>query len=528
MNNPLKSILWWLGWIAILTGGAWLRFQDLGIRPFHADEAVNGLKLAELRESGVARYDPLHYHGNTLWLLSNGYLRLHPHADHTNPSESDLRSFSAIAGWMLLLIPLVGWKTFGRTSSLACGLILAGSPALLAINRTYIHESLFILCCICGIAFMEKAPRSKHPLHWAIAGGVFWGLMASTKESWPLVLLCLGIGHGISRLFLGRNKADSGLKLRTTIRTWTWAISAALLTAIAMYSSWGRHPLGIRDALQTFFIYQNDPGHSKPWYYFLNLLFCSNRLGRWPTAEFLLIPFMIAGCHAMIRNVKREPAHLSWAITSLTLIGIHSMIPYKTPWLVTLPFVGIAFICSTGVKVILASKGFRIPSIVLLIVGSLIWGWAGYRSALLLPDHHSNRHAYSPTSPDVIRLTERIESIAFLHPDGRNLPIDVIFPQDSNYWPLPWYLRDYKRAAWRNEIPESHSASIIIAPHDMHLSPKQWPTTDYITEMRGLRPGLILRVMIRRDLWIALMESKELGTDSQDANSEPKQTIRDS
>jgi len=47
-----------MGWIAILTGGAWLRFHDLESRPFHADEAVNGQKLAELRETGIARYDP--------------------------------------------------------------------------------------------------------------------------------------------------------------------------------------------------------------------------------------------------------------------------------------------------------------------------------------------------------------------------------------------------------------------------------------------------------------------------------------
>ncbi len=517
-----------MGLIAILTGGAWLRFHDLASRPFHADEAVNGQKLAELRETGIARYDPLHYHGNTLWLLSDGYLRLHPRADHTNPSEADLRSFSALTGWMLLLIPLVGWKSLGKASSLTYGLILAGSPALLAINRTYIHESLFILCAIYGIAFMDKASRSKHPLSWAIAGGTLWGLFASTKESWPLVLLCLGIGHGTACLVLGRGKDGSEFGLRITTRLWTWAIGAALLTALAMYSSWGSHPPGLRDALRTFFIYENDPGHYKPWYYYLNLLFCSNRLGRWPTAELLLIPFMIAGCHAIIRNVRTHPSHLSWAIASLTLIAIHSLIPYKTPWLMALPFVGIAFVCSIGVKWLLESKVPRKITFILLLSSSFLWVWSGFRSSLVLPDHRTNRHAYSPTSPDLLRMIERIESIASLHPDRENIPIEIICPENFNYWPLPWYLRDYKRTAWRNTIPEQIMAPIVIAPLTLKAALSERLTVEYIAEMRGLRPGEILELKIREDLWMMNMESDANDPRSITPTPNPTETDADS
>lgn len=528
MNTPLKSILWWMGWITILTGGAWMRFHDLASRPFHADEAVNGLKLAELRECGIALYDPLHYHGNTLWLLSDGFLRLHPRADHTNPSESDLRSFSSLAGWLLLLIPLACRKSIGNTLSLTWGLILAGSPALLAINRTYIHESLFILCAITGIACMEKMPRSKHPLSWAIAGGVFWGLVASTKESWPLVLLCLGIGRGTTRLFLGRDQETSGFGLRVTTRIWTWAIGAALLTAIAMYSSWGSHPPGILDAFRTFFIYENDPGHSKPWYYFLNLLFGSNRLGRWPTAEILLIPFMIAGCHAISRDVRRQPSHLSWAIASVAMIGIHSLIPYKTPWLMALPFVGIAFVCSIGVKWLLESKVPRKLAIILLLSSSCLWVWSGFRSSHILPDHRTNRHAYSPTSPDLIKMIERIESIASLHPDRKSIPIEIINPENFNYWPLPWYLRDYKRTAWRNTIPEQIMAPIVIAPVTLKEALSERLTVKYIAEMRGLRSGEILELKIREDLWMMYLESVAKDSRSTFPTPSPTETNADS
>ncbi|MBN2235191.1 MAG: phospholipid carrier-dependent glycosyltransferase [Opitutales bacterium] len=497
-----------MAWIAILTGGAWLRFHDLASRPFHADEAVNALKLAELRESGVARYDPHHYHGNTLWILSHGFLQLHPGADHKQPSEDSLRSFSALTGWLILFIPLACRKTLGNAASLAWGIILSGSPGLLAINRSYIHESLFILCTISGIACMEMASRSRHTVAWAIAAGVSWGLMVSTKESWPLVLFCLSVGYGMTTLLLKRTQPHDPARPGIRSPILGWAIGTALISAVAMYSSWGHHPLGVRDALRVFFIYENDPGHSKPWYYFLRLLFGSERLGRWATAESMLIPFIVMGCYAVARNATKHPTHLSWAIATLALIGIHSVIPYKTPWLMTLPFVGISFIAAIGIQWFLECRIPRSLLLATLLILSLIWIGSGYRSAILLPEHRTNRYSYSPTSPDLVRMVEQIERIASIHPDHGSIPIDVIFPEGDNYWPLPWYLRDYKNTAWRISIPEQIRTPIVITPVDMKEALTHNMATDYTCEMRGLRAGMILCLMIRQDLWTKLMESR--------------------
>ncbi|OPZ71360.1 MAG: Dolichyl-phosphate-mannose-protein mannosyltransferase [Verrucomicrobia bacterium ADurb.Bin474] len=444
--------------------------------------------------------------------------------DRNNPSEAGLRSFSAFAGWLLLLIPLACRKTLGSTSSLSLGLILAGSPALLAINRSYIHESLFILFSLSGIACLEMAHRVKRPLAWAITGGVFWGLMASTKESWPLVLLCLGIGHGSTNLVLRYHRRLNGPPISIHTPIWLWASGAALLTAVAMYSSWGRHLPGIRDALLTFFIYENDPGHSKPWYYFLNLLFCSNRLGRWLTADSMLIPFVIAGYYAAFRNAAKHPAHLGWAMATLALIGIHSLIPYKTPWLMTLPFVGIAFTCSIGVRWLMETRIPQTLTLATLLILSVIWVGAGFRSSLVLPDHRTNRHAYSPTSTDLTKMIDRIKSIAALHPDHNDLPIEAIFPESSNYWPLPWYLRDFQRTAWHNTVPDQITAAIVIAPATPDIALSESMKTDYISEMRGLRPGVILRLMIRKDLWESLIESKEKPPRSTLTTPDPSET----
>ena len=72
-----------------------------------------------------------------------------------------------------------------------------------------------------------------------------------------------------------------------------------------------------------------------------------------------------------------------------------------------------------------------------------------------------NPYVYAHTTEDIFALTNRVEQIARVHPEGYNMPIQVICPQ-ADYWPLPWYLRQFTNVGWWNKVDESVPVSPLI------------------------------------------------------------------
>ena len=82
------------------------------------------------------------------------------------------------------------------------------------------------------------------------------------------------------------------------------------------------------------------------------------------------------------------------------------------------------------------------------------------------------------------------------------------FQPGGDYWPLPWYFRDLTKVGYWSDIPPSPDAPVIItAPQ---LVPKLQPLLkdQYFVEANGLRPGRLLTVFIRQDLWDRFMAGR--------------------
>src|SRR5437899_573924 len=64
----------WRSWraaaVAVLSIGTMLRIFDLGLKPLHADEGVNGLFCLGLFREGIYRYNPANYHGPSLYYFA--------------------------------------------------------------------------------------------------------------------------------------------------------------------------------------------------------------------------------------------------------------------------------------------------------------------------------------------------------------------------------------------------------------------------------------------------------------------------
>jgi predicted membrane-bound mannosyltransferase len=69
---------------------------------------------------------------------------------------------------------------------------------------------------------------------------------------------------------------------------------------------------------------------------------------------------------------------------------------------------------------------------------------------------------------------------------SERLRIYVIDPNDL-YWPLPWYLRDYEKAAYSKKIPSNQNYDAIIVPAQYQMY-RQLPEEKFASYNFTLRP----------------------------------------
>ncbi|MBC9890500.1 MAG: hypothetical protein F7B06_11820 [Opitutae bacterium] len=71
----------------------------------------------------------------------------------------------------------------------------------------------------------------------------------------------------------------------------------------------------------------------------------------------------------------------------------------------------------------------------------------------------------------------------------------------NEYWPLPWYLRNFSAVGyWETPPPQSNAPIRIYSLSDAE-GIARIDEASYITEMRGLRDGVLLLVAVEKNLW---------------------------
>jgi hypothetical protein len=110
----------------------------------------------------------------------------------------------------------------------------------------------------------------------------------------------------------------------------------------------------------------------------------------------------------------------------------------------------------------------------------------------------------------VVRLARRIDEIAALHPDGRSMRVHFISP---DYWPMPYYLRKFKRVGYWSEIPVGPDAPVMVVSADLQERLEPLLRDSYHPAFYGLRPGVLLILNIRQDLWERYLQMKSDSTE---------------
>jgi uncharacterized protein (TIGR03663 family) len=499
------------------------RLPALNERPFHGDEANQAMKAGILLETGKYTYDPHEHHGPTLYYgvlpilwgcgvddiddATDGMLRLLP------------TLFGAATVLLLLLVPGLSALEAGLAA-----LFMALSHALVFYSRYFIQESMLVFFAFLTLIALTRVLQ-RPTWTWAIIGGLGVGLTFATKET--SVVLFAGMGFALM--------AAWGWSLATRAPAFSWvtmpryiaaSVLVALVVSVVFYSSFFTHWRGVLDSVLTFNTYAGRAEgqgstalHDKPWYaYFEMLAYTYREAGpRWTEAPALLlggVGVVVALLAARWAEVPRAFMLRTLTLYTLFVTVVYCLIPYKTPWNL-LPFwqpllvlAGVAAAAMLRRVPRLPALPARIAQVIVAVLLIACFGLAARQSWLgnfEYPADTRNPYVYAHTSQALFRLTRRVEAIAAIAPEGKDLHINILKP-DADYWPLPWYLRAYPKVGYWTSPPENADADIIIA--DAKLGPfvQSHIKDEYQFEFHALRPGVNLLVFIKKTLWDEFME----------------------
>ncbi|MHC4122887.1 MAG: flippase activity-associated protein Agl23 [Planctomycetota bacterium] len=518
--------------LAVTVGAVALRIPQLHNRPMHCDEAVHAYKLGRLIEENHYRYDPWDCHGPTLnyfslvpaWLSS-----IHTYIDL---NEFTVRIVPVFFGVLLILLLLLLADALKIPVLLCAAVLTAVSPAFVFYSRYYVQEMLLVCFTFGLIAAGYRYTKSRN-LFWAMLVGVFIGLMHATKETCIIAFLSILIA-----LFLTFLTVPEYSRLRSNFfklikpAHLIIAFAVAVFISVLFYSSFFTYSRGVLDSILTYSTYFNRAGsdslHIHPWYYYFKILLWPRYTAGPVFSEAFIVLLAVIGLVFVIHGkfIRGIDANLVRFITFYTVImtAFYSAIPYKTPWCLLGFFNGMILLAAFGTVSLLnvASKiSTKSVIIIFFLAGCLHLTWQSYLANYKYYSDPRNPYIYAHPTMDIFDITERVEEIAHIHPDGFAMRVDVICTNDD-YWPLPWYLRKFTNIAYLNFISRDiPSAEVIIASPDIQppLMEKLYETLPpgevnlyvplFETSTKPFRPGVDIIGLVTKDLWDKCRQSKE-------------------
>ena len=501
--------------LAAVCAAILFRVVHLDLRPMHHDEANQAVKFGDLLERGEYRYDPIEHHGPSLYYLSLPFAWARSGKSFAALDEVTLRLVPAFFGVGIVLLLLLFKDGFSRSAILFSGLFAAVSPLMVFYSRFYIQETLLVFFLVGAMAASWRY-HLRRSWGWAVATGLFVGLMYTTKETCVIAFAALFGGLLLARIFTRGPLGKKPPLIHVFI-----LFGSGFIVAFLLFSSFFQNPGGIVDSVVSFRNYLGKAGeagfHSYPWFYYVKMLAFS-RYGNGPVwSEAIILVLAVVGSAGAFhpRWPKNSSPLFMRFVFFYTLLATaaYSAIPYKTPWNMLPFFAGIILLAGNGAAFLLdRSKNWASWSLILLILcaGILHLGYQAYAANFRYFADPRNPYVYAQTSPDFLNLVRRVEDIARYHPDGKDMLVKVITHADEA-WPLPWYLRKFTRVGYWQDAGEAGAVEdvpVVVSSIDMTEKIQGRLQETHQEEYFGLRPEVLLAVFIRNDLWAKFMESR--------------------
>lgn len=489
-------------------GGLTLRLPDLDARPMHSDEAVHAYKFNTLWQTGVYRYDPLEYHGPTLYYATFPSAWLSGARDWRQAGPRTYRIVPVVFGVGLILLLALVADGLGPAATVVAAALTALSPALTFYSRYYIQETLLVFFSFLLIAAGWRYVRTGRAA-WALLAGAGAGFMHATKETCIIVLGAMAGARVATALWERRGRG-----LAPAARPWRRpaVLGAAVLVAAGvstvLFSTFFTNASGPLDAwraLPAYFARAGEGLHTHPWHYYLRRLACS-QYGHGPVwSEALILVLAGVGIVAALWPAAAGggslalPRFLAWYALLLTLA--YSAIPYKTPWCALGFLHACVLLAGVGAAALLrrvAGSAAGLAAVgAVLVVGGTHLGVQAWRSGRLLAAESGNPYIYAHPLRGGARLAAYLEQLAELRPD-HPLLVKVYVP---NCWPLPWYLRRLERVGYWEDVPPEPDADVIVVARALEGElPGALRGTYAAPVYYGLRRDETVAVLVRQEL----------------------------
>ncbi len=480
----------------------------------HHDEGVNGLFMTALFRTGYYHYDPANYHGPTLYYF--GLL--------TSTFNSVFYGKAGLSTFAVRLVPAlfgigIVWLLFGLrrqigpVGAVTAALLIAVSPGAVFFSRYFIHEILFVFFTL-GLLMAVVRYREAGLARSLILAAISAALLFATKETSVITFAVLILAFGFMRgLLYGKERLISrsvaanravhrevearkpASANREQLKKWL-PIAALVFIAVSVlfYSSFlTNFPQGVYDSLRTYKYWtktsRTDDVHR--WFTYLDWLVREE----FPTLALGAIGTAIAFYKA------RHPFAIFSAFWALGMLCVYSYLPYKTPWLTLNIVLPLAIVAGYGVQQWYDRKDRKRASLAptLAVIAICVAAAASLYQAIDLSfvryDDDSIPYVYAHTRRNFVSLIDEVESVAARN-QGTHTGIVVMAPE---YWPLPWYLRDYPNAGyWGRVVPTSEPIVIASEPQSAEVdktlgnSYRRYDTYD-------MRPGVRLVLYLRQD-----------------------------
>ncbi len=197
------------------------------------------------------------------------------------------------------------------------------------------------------------------------------------------------------------------------------------------------------------------------------------------------------------------------AFWAFGLFTAYSIIPYKTPWLAISFYLPMCIIAGYGVNELVTSRrvALKIGGVVAALIASATLAYQTYNLNFVRYDDEEMAYVYAHSKRELIDLANKIYYYADKSGESNNAAVDIVSP---DYWPLTWYLNDYKRATFHGALVDSGTAAMIVAKkNDQDAEVIRRYSANYkFVGVYPLRPGVDLMLLVKKDL--ADSDAKEL------------------
>ncbi len=513
--------------IFILAAAAavWFRFHQIDIKPFHHDEGVNSFFLLNL---GTYKYDPTNYHGPTLYYFA--YLAL----GVFGKTDLALRFTPALFGVLTVLMIWLLRKHLGSVGTPVAAFFMALSPGLVYYSRDFIHEMSFGCFSLGIVAGAWRYAETKN-FTWLALMSISAGLLFATKETAVITAAVMTIAivsaaiwdaarklireHQFTPAALVRELKRDCARVFPSLDHTLAAVIIFIFINVFFYSSLFAHWQGVADAINSIALWTARSGseHVKSFWYYFGILFKLELP--------LLVGSLLAGIFILLRGTR------FWLFAGAWTLGMalaYSIIGYKTPWLMISFLVPMAIVTGyaaeqiyrtlplTSLKLLWAT----VLVTVLIFCGRLAWkvnfdkhddndnssGYftaTGKRKEFRPYTDGLYGYVYAQTDRDFLTFVQAVKDEADKLPTGKGTGIYVASP---DYWPLPWYLHDYKGVAYTGNLPAASGQPPSIPQPIIIANVTQRPVLDELPGLRALpqtftlRPGVELVIYVRDEI----------------------------